>query len=142
MVPCYDQINVIDDRLKQLQEEVQLMEKEYGFNSKHKQIETKPTKEKENKTQSQQGLSQQLQQTKPRYNNLTSIIDSDSQKKLKNQPQLSQKWVEIFKEKPSLMQFYDAERWLPKFQPIYDIIIKPTPLEENTIFEDYANKLE
>lgn len=36
MTPSYEQVDVIDDRLARLQEEVMMMEREYGFSKQFK----------------------------------------------------------------------------------------------------------
>ncbi|CAD8121487.1 unnamed protein product [Paramecium sonneborni] len=117
---------IIDERLKQLQEEVEMMEQQYGLEVGNR------LKKEDNQKQ---------QKKNNRYQNLQNFVKQQEIKQQKMKAQLSNKWVVIFLEKPSIMQFYDVGRFLPTLQSPYDIQIKPTMPNDENVYETYIDNL-
>ncbi|CAD8213282.1 unnamed protein product (macronuclear) [Paramecium tetraurelia] len=126
---------IIDERLKQLQEEVKMMEQQYGFSEEFQ------LKEVGNRLKKEDNSKQQTKKQPNRYQNLPHFVQQKEIKQQKMKAQLSNKWVEIFQEKPSIMQFYDVDRFLPTLQSPYDIQIKPTVPNDEDIYETYIDNL-
>ncbi|CAD8110513.1 unnamed protein product [Paramecium primaurelia] len=126
---------IIDERLKQLQEEVKMMEQQYGFSEEFQ------LKEVGNRLKKEDNSKQQTKKQTNRYQNLPHFVQQKEIKQQKMKAQLSNKWVEIFQEKPSIMQFYDVDRFLPTLQSPYDIQIKPTVPNDEDIYETYIDNL-
>ena len=134
--PCYDSILHIDARLEELQKEVALMEKEYGFKEKHINLvsstsksklsnskQTKPTPQEKNpvfqetnfqdkKTKSTLKDKTTFQEA-TRYSNLPSVkVENEltKMKKTKIVPKISQKWKDVFKMKPDNSYFKERSK--------------------------------
>jgi len=104
--PCYDSILNIDKRLEDLQKEVALMEKEYGFKEKHVNLVVT------NKLTKPKTTLEKTLQDKNRYNNLRSVKSEEDNniKKQKIVPKISQKWKDIFRKKPDKSYFLEKNK--------------------------------
>jgi len=135
--PCYDSILNIDQRLEELQKEVCLMEREYGFKEKHVNL-VSSTKPKAKYQISKTLKSTTQEQT--RYNNLPSVkIDPDciKMKKTKQVPKISQKWKDVFKMKPDNTYFKEKNK-IPSFG-LENEDIKPSinMMDDEDFYKDY-----
>ncbi len=140
--PCYDSILQIDKRLEDLQKEVSLMEREYGFKEKHVNLLSSKSKQLPSKTTK---LSKKTLQEKPqektRYNNLSTIkLDGDNNlKKLKIVPKISQTWKDVFRKKPDNSYFMEKNKIESIGIENKDLRPRSHYLEKQCLFEEYMN---
>ena len=141
--PCYDSILHIDKRLEDLQKEVALMEKEYGFKEKHVNLVNTKSTSKTSKPTNKTNISIKsiLQQEKTRYNNLPTVkLDEElGLKKQKIVPKISQKWKDVFRKKPDNSYFMEKNKIISIGVEPNDFKPRATFNKEEELFEDYMN---
>ncbi|KAL4462056.1 hypothetical protein ABPG74_000901 [Tetrahymena malaccensis] len=81
-------------------------------------------------------LNQQTKQN--RYSNLVSI-KPDQPKLAKKNPEISEKWQEVFAQKPDLMKFYKKDEFDPVDFNKRDFQTNIHLQKENEVFNDYMN---
>lgn len=136
--PCYDSILNIDKRLEDLQKEVAMMEKEYGFQEKHVNL-VAPNKTK-NLTTKPKTLEKSIE--KSRYNNLCSVKseeDNNNLKKLKIVPKISQKWKDIFRKKPDNSYFFEKNKILSFGMENNDFKPRANFQNDDEFFEEFMS---
>ena len=140
--PCYESILQIDQRLEDLQKEVSLMEREYGFKEKHVNLLSSKSKQIPSKTKTLSNKTlQEKPQEKTRYNNLSTIkLDGDTNmKKLKIVPKISQTWKDVFRKKPDNSYFMERNRIESIGIENKDLKPKSNYQEDLCVFEEYMN---
>lgn len=101
---------------------------------------SKGTEKPSSSQNKQQGKSDNPPHTKTRYNNLTSLnVNEATIPKKFVKPEISQKWIEIFKKKPTRMQFFDPDVHCPKFIDEEDFSRSISMVSDHSNFREYMS---
>jgi len=138
--PNYDGLNKLDEKLLQLQKEVQFLEQEYGFSEEHINLSTatkKPPTGKNDKSGKKPSTSTtSASKTKTpnskekRYKNLPTVkVEAKEVPKKVIKPEIDQAWKDANKIKPDLMMFYNESVYQKKYVDLKDFAGKPISLK-------------
>jgi len=130
--PNYDGLFKLDEKLSQLQKEVQFLEQEYGFSEEHLDLATTKTKpplradKTKKKAESPKKLKGTTLNKENRYKNLPEVKVSDKEVPKKIiKPEIDPAWKDANKIKPNLMTFYDESVYQRKYVDMSDFSTKP-----------------
>lgn len=111
-------VNLIDERLRLLQEELFMIEKQYGFTISEKPIEKK-------------------EETQTRYQDLPKI-DPEPQKTISIKPQIKEEYLKTLQYAPDIMTEYRGDIQEPQYlAEVHELIIPPRVMVENSILYTY-----